>query len=82
MSEKYDTSVNVAKTFVWNVHVHVFLHCYACPDHFVLSLMQKFHILPVDFSIPGGELTPTMKMKRKVILAKYHDIVSDMYKES
>ena len=48
----------------------------------ILLSLQKFSVLPVDFSISGGELTPTMKMKRKVILAKYHDLVAEMYKES
>jgi long-chain acyl-CoA synthetase len=28
--------------------------------------IKKFKLLPVDFSQPGGELTPTMKLKRKV----------------
>lgn len=28
--------------------------------------LKKFKLLPVDFSQPGGELTPTMKLKRKV----------------
>lgn len=46
------------------------------------ACVQKFRILPVDFSIPGGELTPTMKVKRKIVLAKYHDLVAEMYKES
>ena len=45
-------------------------------------ILQKFHILPVDFSIPGDELTPTMKVKCKVILAKYHDLVAEMYNKS
>ena len=45
------------------------------------SSLQKFRILPVDLSIPGGELTPTLKMKRKVILEKYSDLVEDMYRE-
>jgi len=33
--------------------------------------IKKFTLLPVDFSQPGGELTPTMKLKRKVTEQKY-----------
>jgi long-subunit acyl-CoA synthetase (AMP-forming) len=28
--------------------------------------LKKFKLLATDFSQPGGELTPTMKLKRKV----------------
>lgn len=41
--------------------------------------IRKFTLIPVDFSIPGGELTPTMKLKRKVTEKKYSDIVEKMY---
>ena len=33
--------------------------------------IRKFKLLPDDFSIPGGELTPTMKLKRSVTTKKY-----------
>jgi long-chain-fatty-acid--CoA ligase ACSBG len=33
--------------------------------------IKKFKLIPTDFSIPGGELTPTMKLKRKVTENKY-----------
>lgn len=33
--------------------------------------LKKFKLLPTDFSQPGGELTPTMKLKRKVTEKKY-----------
>ena len=41
--------------------------------------MQKFSILPCEFSVDGGELTPTLKMKRKVISNKYEGQINAMY---
>ena len=54
-----------------------------CTDVHILHILfiQKFTILPTDFSISGGELTPTIKMKRPIILEKYHDLVAQMYAE-
>lgn len=41
--------------------------------------IRKFRLLPVDFSIPGGELTPTLKLKRKVTETKYKQYVDEMF---
>jgi long-chain-fatty-acid--CoA ligase ACSBG len=41
--------------------------------------LKKFKLLPVDFSQPGGELTPTMKLKRKVTEQKYQNEVDVIY---
>lgn len=41
--------------------------------------MRKFKLLADDFSIPGGELTPTMKLKRKVTENKYKEFVDEMF---
>lgn len=41
--------------------------------------IRKFKMLPVDFSLPGGELTPTMKLKRKVTETKYKQYVDELF---
>jgi len=41
--------------------------------------VKKFHILPNDLSQEGGELTPTMKVKRNVVAEKYADEVEALY---
>jgi len=44
--------------------------------------IQKFTILPAVFSEENGELTPTKKVKRKVIETKYAEIIEKMYKDN
>ena len=41
--------------------------------------IKKIELLPEPFTIDGGELTPTLKLKRKPILAKYGDRVEAIY---
>ena len=41
--------------------------------------VQKFFILGTDFSVPGGELTETQKLKRKVVIEKYNEEIEGMY---
>jgi len=43
------------------------------------SKIQKFTILPKDFSIQGGELTPTLKLKRAFVDTKYKNSVDNIY---
>lgn len=40
--------------------------------------IKYFRILPRDFSIESGELTPSLKIKRKVIAQKYADLIQSM----
>lgn len=41
--------------------------------------VKKVEIVPQDFSIGGGELTPTLKLRRKVVTDKYQEIIDGMY---
>lgn len=41
--------------------------------------IKRFKILPDPWSIESGELTPTMKLKRKIILGKYEQEVETLY---
>jgi long-chain acyl-CoA synthetase len=44
--------------------------------------IRKFRILPVDFTEDTGELTPTMKVKRKVVAEKFADDIDAIYAKS
>jgi long-chain acyl-CoA synthetase len=41
--------------------------------------IKKFSILPADFTLEGGELTPTLKVKRKVVSEKYRKELEGLY---
>ncbi|HEX6183665.1 MAG TPA: long-chain fatty acid--CoA ligase [Pyrinomonadaceae bacterium] len=41
--------------------------------------VRRVALLPDEFSIDGGELTPTLKVKRRVIDEKYHDLIEEIY---
>ncbi|MBI2340612.1 MAG: long-chain fatty acid--CoA ligase [Deltaproteobacteria bacterium] len=43
--------------------------------------IKKFAILENDFSIDTGELTPTLKVKRKFTSQKYREILDSLYQE-
>jgi len=44
--------------------------------------IKKFNLVPRDFSIAGGELTPTLKLKRRIIYDKYREMIESMYLEN
>jgi len=45
------------------------------------EIPKKVLIVDTDFSIEAGELTPTLKVKRKVVEQKYKDQIEAMYRE-
>ena len=42
--------------------------------------VRKFAILDKPFTIEGGEMTPSLKLKRKVIEERYKELIDGMYK--
>ncbi len=46
-----------------------------------IEQIKKFEILSDDWAVETGELTPTLKLKRKVILEKYKDLIEKIYNE-
>ena len=43
--------------------------------------IKRIELLPQEFSIDGGELTPTLKLKRKKIMEKFKSLVDKIYSE-
>jgi len=41
--------------------------------------IKKFELCPTEWTVDGGELTPTLKLKRKVITEKYKDAIERIY---
>ena len=41
--------------------------------------VKRFELLPNEWTVDGGELTPTLKLKRKVISEKYRDAIERIY---
>ena len=44
--------------------------------------IKRFVVLERDFSIESGELTPTMKVRRRVVEQQYRDAVESLYGET
>jgi len=50
-------------------------------DFSVFEKIKKFSLLSQEFSIEAGEITATLKLKRKVIQKKYKKIIDKMYED-
>ncbi|WP_126245632.1 AMP-dependent synthetase/ligase [Chitinophaga rhizosphaerae] len=44
-----------------------------------IEQIKKFELMPREWTIDGGEMTPTLKLKRRVIQEKYRDTIERLY---
>ena len=52
------------------------------PDLARYEKIKAIALLENEFTIEGGELTPTLKIKRRVINEKYRDVIDEMYERA
>jgi len=43
--------------------------------------VKKFVLIPDEWTVDTGEITPTLKLKRKVIQEKYKSLIAEIYKD-
>lgn len=46
------------------------------------STVKKFVLLPADMSVEAGDLTPSLKLKRKFVEKKHKDLLDGLYKDA
>ncbi len=44
--------------------------------------IKRFELLPYEWSIETGEMTPKLSLKRKVVMEKYRDAIERIYEEA
>ena len=41
--------------------------------------VKRWRLLPAEWTVEGEELTPTLKLRRRVVHAKYADVIDALY---
>lgn len=54
----------------------------SCKDFSKWEQVKRFHLLVKEWTIEGGELTPKLSLKRKVIMEKNKDAIEEVYKNA
>jgi long-chain acyl-CoA synthetase len=51
------------------------------PDLAKYEKVKRVALLENEFTIEGGELTPTLKVKRRVVDEKFRNVIDSIYEE-
>ena len=83
MSDETTTKVGLLAEIAGNEKIRAFLAARVesdCNSKVArYQTIKKFEVLPHMLSVEAGELTPTLKVKRNVINARYQAIIDGMY---
>jgi long-chain acyl-CoA synthetase len=41
--------------------------------------IRNFRLIPHEFTIEDGEITPTLKVKRRIVTKKYQNLIDEMF---
>jgi long-chain acyl-CoA synthetase len=44
--------------------------------------VKRFELLPAEWTVDGGEMTPKLSLRRKVVTEKYHKAIEKIYREA
>jgi len=73
------TSAEARKCPLWRQHIQRAVDAANAEAVSNAAKIQKFDILDGDFSIHGGQLTATLKLKRNVVAEMYADVINKLY---
>lgn len=43
--------------------------------------VKRFHVLPSEWTVDSGELTPSLKLKRRTVQSKFADVIKSLYSD-
>ena len=71
-----DQLANDTKVAAW-IQAQIEQHCNTNVAR--VQQVKRSQVLPVEFTVEGGELTPTMKLRRNVVTDRFGDVIESIY---